>query len=132
MSRFEAGLRRAVAPLAVVAAAWLLGGCSHDYWVDLDLLTDADPSVVVNRDEVRIPLGYAVAVRATPMKEEDRLDADVEVDLESLRGDLLGVDRGVRDREFIVFGASVGQTEIDVSFGGDWVDTLTAIVTEPD
>jgi hypothetical protein len=128
------GLGTRAAVLGVVAglAALALGGCSHDYWVRLVILSDADPLVVATDEMVQIPLGQAVAVRAIPMQDEERMDADVQIELESQQPSVLGLDEGIEQREFIIYGASAGQTAIDVYFGGDWVAAIPATVREAD
>lgn len=109
-----------------------LGGCGHDYWVRFTVLTDAAAGVVVDRDEIRIPQGQAVAVRVAPMRDDEELSATMEVSFESRRTDLLAVDETPRYREFIIFGSELGATTVDVYFGDDLADKLDASVVEAD
>jgi hypothetical protein len=128
MKRSGAGIGRTVRALAFGAALLGLGGCSHDYWVRFQIMTDAPATVVVGRDAIEIPVGYAVAVRALPMKDDEQLSSSMEVDLQSLRPSVLGVDHGVRDREFVIFGSEVGATSVDVYFGESFVEEIEARV----
>jgi len=116
--------------LVLGAAVAVLASCSHDYWARFHILTSG-PGVVVNRDVIQVPLGYAVAVRATPMKDDKELDEDVEVDLVSLNQTVLGLDHGVRDHEFVIWGAREGRTSVDVYVGGSYGEEIDAIVVPP-
>jgi hypothetical protein len=128
MKRTRTGMGLGARALALGVVALGLAGCSHDYWVRFGLVTDAPASVVVNSDQIEIPVGYAVAVHAWPMRDEEQLSSSMEVDLQSLRPGMLGVDHGVREREFVIFGSQVGTTTVDVYFGGSYVDEITARV----
>ena len=105
-----------------------LAGCSHDYWVRFQLLTDAPVDAVVDRDDIEIPLGYAVAVRALPMRDDEEASSDMKVDLQSRRPSTLGVDNGLRDREFVIYGSELGTTTVDVYFGDSYADEISATV----
>jgi hypothetical protein len=109
-------------------AALAVTGCSHDYWVRFQLLTDAPVDAVVDRDEIELPLGYAVAVRALPMRDDEALSSDMTVDLQSRRPSTLGVDDGLREREFVIYGSELGATTVDVYFGDDYAGEISATV----
>jgi len=105
----------------VVAIALVGTGCS-------DNGTGAPATVVVDSDQIQIPVGYAVAIRALPMRDDEQLSSSMEIDLRSLRPGMLGVDHGLRDREFVIYGSQVGTTSVDVYFGGSHVQEITARV----
>jgi len=128
MKRPSTKIGSAARSLALAAVALGLAGCSHDYWVRFGFVTDAPPTVIVNGDQIEIPVGYAVAVRAWPMRDEEELSSSMEVDLQSLRPGMLGVDHGLRNREFVIYGSQVGTTSVDVYFGSSYVDEITARV----
>ena len=117
-----------VGVVALGAVMLGLGGCSHDYWVRFQFLTDAPGDAVADRDRIEIPVGYAMAVRALPMRDDEELGADMEIDLQSRRAGTLGLDHGLREREFVIFGADVGTTWVDVYFGDDYVTEIEARV----
>jgi hypothetical protein len=122
------GFAMRIVALGVGIAALAVTGCSHDYWVRFQLVSDAPAQAVVDRDDIEIPLGYAVAVRALPMRDDQELSSDMTVELQSRRPSTLGVDDGLREREFVIYGSELGTTTVDVYFGDDYADEISATV----
>jgi hypothetical protein len=118
---------RFVAPfLALAALAVGAVGCHPFDRVDFDAVTTPPVAASVTFDEVTIPKGIAIAVEARPMSGDDELDAELE--LRSADTSILGVDPGVDDKTFVLYGVSVGSTVVEVYYDGELEDEIPAQV----
>jgi hypothetical protein len=116
--------------LSLAAAACALSGCSSDYWVDFKYVSDADSRVIVSRDRVEIPVGFAVAVEAYPIEDGERQGYDL--DMRPGRPGIVGVDRGIEDLRWVFYGEDIGETSIELFFDGEYVADLPASIVDAD
>ena len=115
----------------MAALAALLAGCGFDYWIDFDVVAGDGPSAWVDMGGIELPIGAAVAVRATPMR-DGRVLENTEVALDAHRSDVLGIDRGVDGKwYFVVYGAREGTTTVDAFVGERQVAEIPFLVRPP-
>ncbi len=114
--------------IAIGAIAASCVACSNDYYVDFSYISDAPPSVLIDRDSMEIPAGIAVGVKAFPMEDDRREDAAL--DLVAARPGIIGIDSSLEEDTWVVFGSSPGVTEVEVWFDGELVGEIPARVTE--
>jgi hypothetical protein len=112
--------------LAPIAA--LLGGCGSDYWVDFKYISDADARVLMTRDRIEIPVGFAVGVEAYPVEDGERQTVDLE--MSPARPNIVGVDRGLEEQQWVFYGESVGSTQLELYFDGELVGEMPAVVVD--
>lgn len=118
---------RIVAPIVALAALAVGAvGCHPFDRVDFDALTTPPVAASVTFEKVTIPKGIAIAVEAHPMSGDEELDAKLELRSRDTR--VLGVDAGVDDGTFVLYGVSVGSTVIDVYYDGELEDEIPAEV----
>ncbi|MBW2526733.1 MAG: hypothetical protein JRI23_21295 [Deltaproteobacteria bacterium] len=125
-----ASLRRLGAVVGLLVAAASSLGCSSDYWVRFQFTTAAPAAVVVESDRIELPAGLAAGVRALPMRDDEQLGDQIPVNLVSRRPSTLGVDQGVEERHFVLFGVEPGTTWVDVYFDDDFITEIPATVVE--
>jgi hypothetical protein len=109
-----------------------LAGCSSDYTLDFEYL-DAPPGVVsLDNRQVLLEDGVAVAVLARPLEDNDRMDWETQLDLQSSNLRTFDIDRLEYDDErelrkdedlrdgdwsFLLWGREPGNAVLEV-----WID----------
>ncbi len=111
----------------LLAAAALTTGCADDHSIEFRYLTNAPPEVVIDSDRMVVPEGIAVGVEAIAV-ENDHLVGDI-VDFVPVRPGIIGIDRGVQERTFVIYGMTVGATSVDYYFNGELIGNIAAEVT---
>ena len=109
--------------------ALALTGCSSDYRVDFQILTDAPPEVFVTSDLIEIPAGMAVGVRALPVVDDERTND--RLDLFPQRNNIVGIEPGLEERTWVIWAKNPGSTAVDVFIDGERVTSLTAVGLDP-
>jgi hypothetical protein len=110
----------------LVAAAALTMGCSHEYSVELRLVTDAPLDVIISDTEIIVPEGMAVGVRPIPYRDGDRID-DV-VEFVPARPGIIGMDPGVEEGIWVFYGEEAGSVSVEVTFDEEYRFDLRAEV----
>jgi hypothetical protein len=113
---------------AAVALVLALAGCADEHWVEFRLLTSPPAPVTLTSAEVALPAGVAVGVEVIPFENNRRLEDGVSVELVSHNASVLGVDRGLENRVFVLIGAGAGATTMDLVFGDELVGDMRATV----
>jgi hypothetical protein len=114
--------------LAAAALAAACAGCSSEHDVEFRILTEAPPEVFLSGELIEIPEGIAVGVEAIALEDDRRVGK--RVDLFPARPGIIGMDRGLGERVFVMYGVRAGSTSVDMYFNNDLVGTLTAQVIE--
>ena len=115
-------------PLLVTTLGLGATGCSNEYWVDFQIITEAPPSVQVDDSRIEIPAGRAVGVRAVPIEDGER--QEVTLDMRPARPGIVGIEESLEDGVWVIYGAAPGATSVDLYFGGELVGEMPAVVTE--
>lgn len=109
-------LRQAVALVVLGIAGSALVGCVPDF-DHLEVTLDTTPplSVSVGSSNIRLPVGVAVGVTATPFDTTgEEMDSDVVLALIPRNEDVLGIDPSIDDRSFVIYGVGPGTTTVSV------------------
>jgi hypothetical protein len=112
----------------LLGAALFTSGCASDYWVALTTISDAPPSVQVNRSRIEIPAGLAVGVRAEAMEDDERTGQ--QVDFVPVRAGIIGIEQALENDEWVIYGVSPGNTDVEVWFDDELVAEMPAVITE--
>jgi len=112
----------------IAALSALTTGCNAEHWVEFRAESAPPQAVTLESDHVEVPAGIAVGVTVRPFKNNDEMDASVEVELESQQPGILGIDHGLDERAFVIYGAEPGATHIDIFFDGELVGDMPATV----
>ena len=112
--------------LAAVLALSSLSGCTDDHSIDFRYLTMAPPEVVIDSDHLSVPEGIAVGVEAIAVENGDRIGALI--DFVPVRPGIIGIDRGLEERTFVIYGMAAGATSIDLYFDHELVGEMPAEV----
>lgn len=135
--------------LCAAALAVFSVGCGHEYDADLTVLSDPPRSVEVSSRSLAIDEGLAVAVEAIPIEDDERMDWDTLVEVQSLDQSVLEVHRlaydeakerakdDEEDREgdwrFMLYARAAGTTTLLVTVGDDGeLDVPVAVTTPPE
>jgi hypothetical protein len=118
-------MRRLTCLASVVALSSLIG-CTDEYSIDFRYLTMAPPEVVIDSDHMEIPEGVAVGVEAVAVEDGDRI-GDL-IDFVPVRPGIIGIDRGLDERTFVIYGMAAGATSIDLYFNNERVGEMPAEV----
>jgi len=114
--------------IAVVVG--LATGCTSDHSLEYTLLSDPPESVLLSDDVIEIPAGVAVAARVVPIEDDER--GSQRVRFAPQRVGIIGIENVAdEDRAFVLWGMEPGQSDVDVSFDGERVLRIQAVVTEP-
>ncbi len=105
--------------VGVALAASLLGGCAADYSVDFGYLSSppVQADIAVTFEQIRLQDGYAVAVIARPLKNDDKMDWETTLELEP-------TDRRVVDLERLEFDEEREERKEYDRREGDWRYTI--------
>ncbi|MBW2456277.1 MAG: hypothetical protein JRI68_17290 [Deltaproteobacteria bacterium] len=114
----------------LLAACALTTGCANEYSIEFRYLTHAPPEVIIDSDRMLLPAGIAVGVEAIAV-EDGRLIEDF-IDFLPVRPGIIGIDRGVQERTFVIYGMTVGATSVDYYFHGELIGNMPAEVTPQD
>ena len=104
-------------------------GCSSDYRVDFQILTNAPPDVLVTSDLIEVPAGMAVGVRAVAVIDGERRKDRVE--LFAQRSNIIGIEPSIEERTWVIWAKNPGSTAVEVFIDGDYVGDITAVGLEP-
>lgn len=115
---------------SLLAACAFTTGCANEYSIEFRYLTNAPPEVIIDSDRMLLPAGIAVGVEAIAV-EDDHLIGDL-IDFLPVRPGIIGIDQGVQERTFVIYGMSVGATSIDYYFNGELIGNMPAEVTDQD
>lgn len=112
----------------------LLGGCSSEFGMDFGYLSSPplEADIAVEFGQIRLEDGYAVAVVARPLEDQDKMDWETTLELEPSDTRIFDVERLEYDPEreerkdydlrdgdwsFMLWGRTPGRATLDV-----WVD----------
>jgi hypothetical protein len=116
--------------LALVGS--LAMGCAPEFErLDFTMRTFAPAGVTVSvaYEGITIPAGIAVGVVVTPIDDSgDTMDEDVEVLLLSNNPGVIGIDRALENRSFVIYGAGAGSASILVDADGESQGKIPATV----
>ena len=118
----------------VLGAASLLAGCSSDYTVEFNYLSNppTGSDISVEFDQVRLQDGVAVAVLARPFRNESKMDWETNLELQTSNPGIFDLERlefdvdreerkddDLRDGDwrYMLWGRAVGSSNIEV-----WID----------
>lgn len=105
---------RKLLALALVLSGGLLTGCSNTYSLEL---TTEDHGAVVDELGIQIPVGKAIGV--APLEDDDLIDEDTRVRLESTDRSIMEIEETGEFTEFVLWGVSVGGAEVEVFIDGE-------------
>jgi hypothetical protein len=114
--------------LAIALLALGTVGCSHEYRVHFKYLTDAPSDVLVTGELIEMPEGAVVGVEAWALEDDERIGD--RVDLIPARPGIVGIDFGLEERTFVLYGIALGATSVDVYFNDDLVGEISAQTIE--
>jgi hypothetical protein len=111
-------------------------GCAGLDDIRFQLLTDPPGTAQITFEQISIPEGHAVAVRAIPISGDEPIDEDDPLELVPTNPFVLGVnesplsdeDDDVANRTFVIHGASQGSTEVSVFVDGELEAEIPALV----
>ncbi len=112
--------------LAALLALGSLIGCTDEYSVDFRYLTNAPPEVIIDSDRMEIPEGIAAGVEAIAVENGNRVGAFIE--FVPARPGIIGIDKGLEERTFVIYGMTAGATSIDLFFNNELVGEIAAKV----
>ena len=115
--------------LAVAAAA--LAGCgpSFDHLEFTNRTTPPD-STSVSENEIRIQVGIAIGVIATPYDGNEAMDdEDTTLELESDNPGVIGVDPALEHGSFVIYGVGAGTANVRIIVDGSDEGRIPATVT---
>jgi len=116
--------------LTTVLALSSLVGCTDEYSIDFRYLTMAPPEVVIDSDQMTVPEGIAVGVEAIAVDNGDRVGSII--DFVPVRPGIIGIDQGLEERTFVIYGMAAGATSIDLYFDNERVGEMPAEVIPQD
>ncbi len=116
--------------LGVMGAALALAGCSTDYRVDFQIVSDAPPEVLVTSDLIEVPAGMAVGVRAVAVIDGERRKDRVE--LFPQRSNIIGIEPSIQDRIWVIWAKNPGSTAVEIFIEGEYVGDITAVGLAPE
>lgn len=113
------------APLALAAV-----GCGPSYdHLQLNPRTNPPAAVVLLPTQIQLPAGIAVAVTATPMDGQSKIDK--ELILSSSNPAVFGVARDASGKGFVLFGVSQGEAQLQIQVDGEEEPSIPTAVLAP-
>ena len=110
-------------------------GCKPDFRrldLDLDSYPPNPSTVELSSDFVRLPMGIAISVRATPRSAGAiEYDEDVDIQLYTDNSEIARVYPTEYSNIFVIVGSAPGQTLMHVRIDGDREDAISIEVAGP-
>jgi hypothetical protein len=126
------------ATLVAAAALFAATGCSHEYDLEFDIASNPPGYADLTSHSIRIEEGLAVAATVVPLEDDDVMDKDTEITMESFDSRVLEVGHAEVDRDykdlsddwtFVLLAQREGSTTLRVTFDRD-IDIEIPVVVE--
>ncbi len=114
--------------LMTAVALTALTGCADDAWVEFKVLTQLPQGAVLAPDRIEVPEGWAIGVEAIPIESNKRVE--VLLDLVVDNPGVVGIDRGLEQNHFVIYGAGRGSTSVDIHFDDELVGDMPATAVD--